>query len=500
MRKTTILAVVASTLVLAVLSVAQAAPEPVSVSVPVIVDVELVDLDVLRVYFANPMTPEHLSGVLFRLNNYTTATRQDNDDNGISVTLRLSQRLIPGVSYNLAMDDLSQGNKGEYDFVAVETIEVGSLQSKIGSRNPSVQMTRNAISMVEAGHEALLEGRQTVFDAYSELDRAIRDFPELELPFEAPDGEFEDRINELVTEAHVQARTALISNRDALLDQVISLEYQREDLLTNLTKARLQSEMAVRQLTLAAETYVFAYHSMSNQLTGLSGSLSLVQRQMSIVDIQVSLGLLTPHEADKLSQSARELEDAVATLTRQRERMVAELNLLLGQPHATPLRLVEPVIDFESLTEEVDYSRDLPRVHSMNLTLQSLAADVAQKAKIVERNASGSPERIIAQYEWQNASIRYAEEERKLALSFRRLIDDLTDKVSSLSRAENELELQSVLLGYAHLRYELGMISALQLESERLELLAVRRWKEEANRDLFMALLRYRFVLDGLTL
>ncbi len=486
---------------LLVLPIAQAATELSPLLVPAIDDIEVFETDIIVVQFASPQTVDDIFGVSFRVDDYGSVSKMELADDGLSLSLRLSRRLNPGQEYALLVENWMQGGAADiYGFVAVETVRPGEMQGKIASRNTAVQMTQNAIAMVEAGQEALLEGRQTLFDVYSELDRAIGEFPALELPFPEPEGEFEERMNELVTEAHRQARSALVSNRDALIDQILSLEYQREDLATNLKKARLQSDMAVRQLTLAVEAYAFAYHSMSAQLVSLEESVTLISRQLAIADIQVSLGLITVQEAQRVAQTAKELNRAVAMLEVQQSGIVAEINLLLGQAHDTPLRIAEPMYDFSTMDEEVDYARDLQRIRGSNLTLQSLATDVVLKARAVDRIAGSSPERRIAEYELANARIRYSEEERKLALGFRRLVDDISAKESALSLSNEKYALQKRLFGHAELRYELGMLSAIGLESERHELYSASRLVQEAERDLFMTLTRYRFMLDGLTL
>lgn len=500
MRKNIIAAALVVVLLLAVLPVAQAETPAATVALPEITAIEMTDLFALRVYFAGPVSPGELFVLRFRLDNYASAVRTELLNDGLASEVHFPRRLTPGTEYELVVENWQQGLSESSRFTAVETIESGKLRDKLATRNTSVQLTQNAIAIIEAGHEALLEGRQAIFDVYGELDRAVREFPELELPFPDPENDFEERMNELVTEAHRQARSALVSNRDSLVDQVISLEYQREDLMTNLAKARLQSQLAIGQLTLAAESYVAAYQALEAQLTGLEGSLALLHRQLYVADIQLSLGMITTHEAGRLRINVLELENGVMALGEQRDSLKAEVNLLLGQSHTTPLRIVATQRDFSLWQEEVDFARDLPKVLGSNLALASLAADVAQKSRALARNTVDGPERTIAEYELQNARIRYGEEERKLALAFRRMADDVAAKYRALSLAEGRLEVQSIVFGHSRLRHELGMISPMQLEAEELEFLSVRRSVGDAGRELALALLRYSLMLDGLTL
>jgi hypothetical protein len=475
----------------------QEGPEP-SLEVK---DVEVSSLNQLTVTFSARVQGDGAK----RLSSYHLSTIGQPSavavaDDGLSVLLAFTLNMRTDREYTLTIEGIDGLPRQDIEIAVVESMRLWAMEEKILKRSITVKMNENTLIILESGHQGLLDARNALWDAYRELDDQLRSLPPLELPYvDPPAGSAQERMNELVEEAYWQVRDSLESNRTALMDQMINVEYQRSDMNWNIAKFRTQSEAILAQLTWAAENYIFLYHVLGHQQENLLGNRELLEKQLSIARVQERFGMIRPADVRSIEIKLLELEHGQKTLALQQDNMKRELNALLGQPHGTPIEIKTIEANIEVIFDTVDEEKDRKIALDSNLALQALRQDVASKHEVLVRTTDQNRVRA-AEMELQNARLKLEEESRRFVLSFTRQHEELMTKHSALSLEREKAALEEVKFRHVQLRHTLGLIPEVDFLTQSLAWENQLRRLVEVEEDLLKSYRKYYWLTNGLSL
>jgi len=300
-----------------------------------------------------------------------------------------------------------------------------------------------------------------------------------------------------VRELYKSNVATLRENRNALRDQIERLPNQKLE----IDKAILQLEMAKNSVIWGAQSLYFAYNSLERQKGDLLQNLKLLEDQLNIMELQKEMGMITDLDVRAVKLQKEQLERGIKLLENQIDGLKGELNLMLGQDFDAELVVGEiPELDGEELSQ-MNYEKDLDLAKRMNYSLRIQLCNYKIEGNNLEiaEDSGSSDERRTAERNFENATINYNQEQRKVELTFHKLYRNVLDKYDALKAEEKNLEYQRQRHDFLNLKYELGMASAMELNKSEVDYNAQLNKLESAKQDLLQAWTQYEWFIRGMS-
>lgn len=255
-----------------------------------------------------------------------------------------------------------------------------------------------------------------------------------------------------------------INNFDA---QISSMDSQQDD----LWKSWLQVEQGKDQTIWGAQQLYLSYYSLNDQRDNLSANLSLLQKQLSSLQLKESLGMATHLQVIEVESQIKDLNMALDQLNKGLDSIKGQLNVFLGQDFDTPLQLKEPSNLSQSKINAMDYEEDLEDalVQSYNVRLE----DDSDKREDAERN---------------------------FTLAFHNAYQAVQDKKKALDLERYKLANAKIKYDQAVLMNSLGLLSNLDFEGARSQYTPQVNKVDTAEQDLLQAYTAYDWMKQGLTI
>jgi len=257
-----------------------------------------------------------------------------------------------------------------------------------------------------------------------------------------------------------------------LLDaQISALRQQRSAMKIDIEKLELQLDMTIDTITSAMEGMFISYNSLGRQLELLENQKELADSQLKVLKLQEELGLVTELTLEKTKNEIAGLTKSINDLTRARETIKEQFNLMLSYEFDKPLelggvpRVVRP--DVVRIDVEDDYE------------------DAWEDSYEVLLNDD-------------RKSKREGDAIRKFRQGFYAAYNTLQDKQAALELEEDKLRTAKKSWELAELKYSLGMLSELQYKTEKNSYLSQQITVELAKDAVFQAYRNYEWAKRGL--
>ncbi|TCX56385.1 hypothetical protein C1I38_02425 [Dehalobacter sp. 12DCB1] len=256
-----------------------------------------------------------------------------------------------------------------------------------------------------------------------------------------------------------------ISQLTSLNASVNSINIQR----SQFWKSTLQLEQNIDRIIVMAENAYLSYFTILKNEEKYSNNLAMLQSNLDVMKLQQSLGMISKSQIAELETQIKELKNVTKTYNNQLTMTKRQLNIMLGQDINTTLTLEEPIIVKESTLDSINYDRDLENalVQSIDVRLASDDSDQQNEAK------------------------------RNFTLAFENAYQDIQDKRDNLSLMQDKLKNEKQKYELFLLKYQLGMISRLSLETERFTYLVQQDEVKSAERDLLQSYTTYNWLKKG---
>lgn len=286
-----------------------------------------------------------------------------------------------------------------------------------------------------------------------------------------------------------QTRSSLRKQLDLLPNQELEIE-----------KAILQVEMAQKSIIWGAQSLYLAYNSLERQREELMLNLKLLEDQLNIMEVQKKLGMITELDFGAVANQKEQLELGIELLENQIDNLKGELNLMLGQDFDVKLAVEGlPELD-EKKVRKMDYKKDLERARRSSYSLRMQLYDYRIEENNLEwaEDSGSSDEERAAERNFENATINYNQEQKKLELAFHKLYQNVQDKYRAVKAEEKKLEFEKQRLDAVNLKYELGMASLMELNKSKADYNTQQSKVESAKQELLQAWLQYEWFLRGM--
>ncbi len=259
----------------------------------------------------------------------------------------------------------------------------------------------------------------------------------------------------------------------ALLDgQKQSLLQQRSSLIAiDVDKLEIQRDMAIDTITSSLETVYITYNSLGRQLELLNAQKELADAQVAALELQEDLGMVTAVVVNKTKNEIKTLENSIKQLERTRQTLKEQFNLALSYEFDEPLEIGEVPQVMRSKIVTTDVERDY-------------------------KNAWENSYEVLLNED--ESSKREADVLRKFRQGFYNAYQTMRDKQDVLELENAKLALAEKDYEIAQRKHEVGIISDLQLATEKNNYLSQQIKVELTKDEVFQAYHAYEWANRGL--
>ncbi len=250
--------------------------------------------------------------------------------------------------------------------------------------------------------------------------------------------------------------------------KIASLKSQQD----NSWRSWIQREIAEGQIIWGAQQMYISYNSLTREQEKMTLNRSFLEKRLNIIKIQQQFGMATRKDLKSLESQLRDLDIAIKSLEEGRDSMKGSLNLMLGQAFDIDLTIQDtPELDSSKITE-LDYDEDLDKaiVQSYNIFLQDSSDDEERQA-----------------------------EKDKVRFDFDKSYKAVKDKKVALDNEKYKLNNEQENWDIVQLKYSLGMISRVELESGQVAFKSQVLKVTTAKEDLLKAYTAYNWMLKGIS-
>ena len=417
----------------------------------------------------------------------------------------IDSEAVSGVA-NEVVSEVGSEEKGPMKFEAIE--------NEILENNPMVLINKNVIRSMEEDYKQIKDTRDDLEDDRDDLEDAI-DMMELQIKkLEQDKAGLETKIDgdvELIN--HIKSnydaligiyeynKASLIDSRKSLREQQFSLDDQAEDMDDSINKYRVQSKMSDCQLVWTAQNLFITYNELVNKETDLKNQSKLMEKQLEVARVQESLGKITKTDVTSLELEINELEMGLNDLQTQKEAVLGELNLMLGNNYDFALTLDTEVKPVYENFNEMYFNKDMETVLENNYSINLQTLERETKQRMLNRSGgSDTQSEEAAEYNLENEEIKLEETKRDVSLSFHKIYEEVISKRMSFEQEKKKLEQANANRNYAIVKHDLGKISDLELENEILKYQSQEISTYAAEDELIQSYLKYDWMKNGLTL
>ena len=374
-------------------------------------------------------------------------------------TLTLSQIQDLAVIYNDTVDSLE---------LSIKQIENQEMMTRNQKRS-----AENSLNDIGNSSDNSLSGTNNYIDRQIErLQKQLDEENAKADKDEAKIKDLEEQIKDL-QDAKKDAESASDSANDLMFDQTVSQINQLEDALEQLADGKEDLQDALKDLE-----HIMRYTSaqLALNIVQLTESASLIENQIVLLDksiavyeLQEKLGMATTINVDTQRTSKVEAENQLRDTKEQIDNLKRTLNRLIGREANNPLEVVPmelsgviepaPVFKQELIDEFIKVNPDL-------VTLLEERQDLKDSVK----SDMGSDEKQDIEYQIQAKDLEIKKQRQTAEDDLKAMIAAMTKNAVNYRISKEKLATEQKNFAIAQKKFELGMISQMQLMQNELTL------------------------------
>ena len=250
------------------------------------------------------------------------------------------------------------------------------------------------------------------------------------------------------------------------------------------------------------QSLYITYNSLIWDYEETAALLDVKEYELELLKLKKRLGLVKKEDVEAMETQIEDLHTTLENILIQKEDILGEVNLLLGQnydieleigtiPEINPNELseIDPKSDQEKALE-ISYSRI---TELNNYVLKSNALETAE-----EDHGDDSNEYKEAEVDYEKAIISLSDKELEIKNTFDDSFDGLKDKEDKFSTDKEDLADKNADYELAKTKYNLGMINGLEKENARMQYYLQGLTIKRSQLDLFKSYIEYQWILRGM--
>ncbi|AFV03696.1 MULTISPECIES: TolC family protein [unclassified Dehalobacter] len=227
----------------------------------------------------------------------------------------------------------------------------------------------------------------------------------------------------------------------------------------------------IQNLTLAyaKEAQYIQYNTQVQQVEVTAQQLILAEKSYQVSCKQYELGMISKNALSKAENDVKSLTTQMRDLQDSQKNIIKQFNLAIGQDADIQLELGPVPLVQDKWIKEIDANKDYESIKN-----------------------NSYKERAANDYNIQS------DEERKFKDSFYQTYQTLLDKQKALLLEQQKMTVAGNELKCAQLKADLGMLSPIQLQSQKLSYEGQKLALISAQNMLFLAYRNYEWAQEGL--
>lgn len=239
-----------------------------------------------------------------------------------------------------------------------------------------------------------------------------------------------------------------------------------------------------------------AYYNvvLMDKLVGASQyAYDMAKNNMEVVSAQYNLGLIAGLDYDNAKVSVDAAKNSLDTNLMNKELAVENLKILLKLDGTDCVLVLTDEIECDEYTSDVNRDIELAMDSRYDLTALKENADLAYEYfDIAEVLSEGSATYNTAYSSYVDAKYNYDNTKKLLAVSIKGAYNNVISSKSSMEIAESQYLIQLRTLNAAKLKYELGVITNMELTKAISDLYSAQTAFANAKLSYRMAIEKYK--------
>ena len=372
------------------------------------------------------------------------------------------------VAYTLILTTISTlpvYSAGDEDTNTKLIIEFNNLESLVKNDNRQLKIIENSISDLEDARDASRDAlRQT-----SAIQEEIS---------EASDG-----LNLIISNPLADNSTKELAASTQLSLSLSSNSLQNSSSITNgqMESSRLNLEQAEINLVNSSKKMFILLHQLSNNIEQMEDSHALMLNQLELTKVRSDLGLVTQSVVEDIASSLKELDASYSSLVHQLDSLLIQFKGILDISSSKEIELGQiPTVD-------IDYLTDINLEDDIDLAIKNSMSIKIKKQELSNNKASSKT---------RNNEIKLKENEIKLGITNQYNL--LNETLDTLELSENKLKSLNGKLTKEQLRYDIGLISLMDLKSIINEVEAQKSTVISNSYNMFIEIENYEAMKNGM--
>ncbi|MEG2597121.1 MAG: hypothetical protein RR977_01735 [Oscillospiraceae bacterium] len=258
----------------------------------------------------------------------------------------------------------------------------------------------------------------------------------------------------------------------------------------NLTK--LQLEQANKQIITAAQNLFSVYHQLTYNVSQLVSSKADLTTALKTAQVQLSLGMNTKINVADMQKNITELDNNIADLNNQIKGIKAELNKMLGRSATAELTVGSlPAADL-AYVKSIKVSEDVKKAVEQSYIIRYKKEELNNLKKHPDSNYQVSK---------NNRAMKENEismETEAVKTSLQKQYDTIIKQQNIVAAQQQKLDTEKVKLTQAQKKYDLGVLSGMELKTQKNAVQTQESVLSAAKATLFSNVEGYRSIMNGL--
>lgn len=253
-----------------------------------------------------------------------------------------------------------------------------------------------------------------------------------------------------------------VENIKKLDNSLDSLGYKKDDLDKSMKD--LETQMRYTAASLSLSTI-----QLEKSIALLEDQISLADKSVEIAELQGKLGMNISTDIEKQHTSKKEAEKSLEDMREQLTTVKRQINILIGRNAGNPLEVV-PMSLPVAIDPAPSYTEDLVKKFTdVNYKLKTLERD-KQELKDTIDVESDSDEREDVDYQVETKNQDIKDQTQAVSDNLKALLAKINSDGEAYQVSRQKYVTEKKNFEYTQKKYDLGMISELEMRSAELSL------------------------------
>ena len=344
------------------------------------------------------------------------------------------------------------------------TLTLSQIQDLAVIYNDTVDSLELSIKQLENQEAMTRNQKRDAQKSLDDLDTEARDAEDIN-----ENGKIDDWEQELADEMNNASNSA----SDLMYEQTLSQIDQINDALEQMAEGKEDLQDALKDLE-----HIMRYTSaqLALSIVQLTDSVALIEDQIALIDksiavyeLQEKLGMATTINVDTQRTSKLEAQNQLRDTQEQLDNLKRSLNQLIGRPvnnelNVVPMELSGVIEPAPAFTQEL--INEFVKVNPDMITLLEEREDLKDSVK----SGMGSDEKQDIEYQIQAKDMELKKQRQAAEDDLKAMIATMTKNAVNYRISKDKLATEQKNFAIAQKKFELGMISQMQLMQNELTL------------------------------